>query len=130
MTRISKRSKSECKTNTRARRKNYTQKRRSAAITVQESRKVNHLSKNASVIKKITEFIWSIICTKIISNCSGNQKNIGERVDWEYLTYVRWNSFKNWAQTRGLWLIEKKKYNTIWSKASQKHILIRIFRYS
>ena len=32
----------------------------------------------------------------------------GERADWEYLTYVKRNSFKKWAQTRGLWLIEKK----------------------
>ena len=37
------------------------------------------------------------------------KQNIGgERADWEYLIYVRRNSFKNWAQTRGLWLIEKK----------------------
>ena len=38
-----------------------------------------------------------------------SKQNIGgERADWECLNYVRQNSFKNWAQTRGLQLTEKK----------------------
>ena len=36
------------------------------------------------------------------------QNICGERADWECLTYVRRNSFKNWAQAKGLWLIDKK----------------------
>ena len=88
--------------------------------TVQESRKVNHLNKKALDKKNRIHLVYQSHQNKL-AIAVGTKKNIGERVDWEYLTYVRWNSFKKWAQARGLWLIEEKRY-IISSKASQKCI--------
>ena len=102
-----KRSKSHCKTNTRARRKKLTGKRLwQTQFKIQKGKLaiwVRWLQ-----IKNYKNLSGLSVSPEQVSHCNGNQKNISRRVDWEYPTYVRWNSSKIWAQTRGLWLIEEK----------------------
>ena len=50
--------------------------------------------------------IWSINCTETSYSLQWKPKNISQRVDWKYLTYVRWNNSKIWTQALRL-IVEK-----------------------
>ena len=70
-------------------------------------------------LKKINwvHLVYQLHHNKLVIAVETQQNIGGERADCKYLTYVRRNSFKNWAQARGLWLIEKK--NKHYMKLSQ-----------